>query len=219
MKGVKRMKVVKPIKMSVFFTTFMSFTVFMLSSCRYRPEPGTVCRSLLLLLDHRGDVGEQLLRVVDDAVLDRVLDAADALDLAGLVVQPHRARAVEHLEVLQRVLIDEHHVREQAAADDAELERLALRFVQRQRAVHRRRLNHFQRVEAGFLQHLELEDVAEAVGLVDEAGVGSGRDAAAHLLVVVHELEPDLVEVAPLDLVLESSSRTSTSRGWCGSAA
>ena len=32
-------------------------------------------------------------------------------------------------------------------------------------------------------------------------GIGSGRDPAAHLLVVVHQLEPDLVEVAPGDFV------------------
>ena len=38
--------------------------------------------------DHRRDVGEQLARVVDDAVLDGVLHAADALGLAGAVVQP-----------------------------------------------------------------------------------------------------------------------------------
>ena len=112
-----------------------------------------------------------------------------------------RTGAVEHLEVLQRVLVDDDHVGEHAGADDAELRRLALRLAQRQRAVHRRRLDDLERMEAGFLQHLQLVDVAEAVGLVDEAGVGAGRDAAAHLLVVVHQLEPHLVEVAPRDFV------------------
>src|SRR5688572_6512208 len=68
---------------------------------------------LLLLLDHRRDVREQGLGVVDDPVLDRVLHAADMFRLAGLVVEADGAGAVEHLEVLQRVLIDDHHVGEQ----------------------------------------------------------------------------------------------------------
>src|SRR6186997_2202798 len=54
----------------------------------------------LLFLDHRRDVREQFLRVVDDAVLDRPLDAADALGDAGLIVQSHRAVGIEHFEVL-----------------------------------------------------------------------------------------------------------------------
>ena len=51
-------------------------------------EPGTLSGrrgsalpDALLFLDHRRDVGQQLLRVVDDAVLDRVFDAADPLRL------------------------------------------------------------------------------------------------------------------------------------------
>ena len=48
--------------------------------------------SVLLLLDHGRHVGQQLLRVVDDAVLDRVLDAADPFRLAGLIVQPAARR-------------------------------------------------------------------------------------------------------------------------------
>ena len=68
-------------------------------------------------------------------------------------------------------------------------------------AVQRRRANHFERMEARLLQHLELVDVAEAVGLVDKPGVRSGRDAAAGVLEVVDERHPHLVEPLPLDLV------------------
>ena len=50
-------------------------------------------------------------------------------------------------------------------SDHAEFDRLPLRLVQRLGAVQRRGADHFERVEAGFLQQLELLDVAEAVGL------------------------------------------------------
>ena len=46
---------------------------------------------LLLRLDHRRDVGEQRWRVVNDAVLHRLSDPADALDLA-VRAQPLEAR-------------------------------------------------------------------------------------------------------------------------------
>ena len=58
-------------------------------------------------------------------------------------------------------------------------------------------------MEAGFLDQLHFVDVAEAVGVVDEGGIRAGGDAAAHLLVIVQQAEPDLVEVAPGDLVVE----------------
>ena len=85
-----------------------------------------------------------------------------------LIVELHRTGGVEHLEILERVLIDEHHVGEQAGTDDAEVNGLAFRFVQRQRAVQRRRAHDLERMESCFLQHFQLEDVAEPVGLVDE---------------------------------------------------
>ena len=57
-----------------------------------RSAAGFLTPLLLLRLDHRRHVGQQLLRVVDDAVLDRVADAADALDAAGAIVQAQVAR-------------------------------------------------------------------------------------------------------------------------------
>ena len=77
------------------------------------------------------------------------------------------------------------------------------RLVQRLGAVHRRGADHFERMEAGFLQQLHLVDVAEAPRVVDVGRIVADRDAAAHLLVVVQQPEPDLVEVAPGDLVAE----------------
>ena len=59
--------------------------------------PGTRRRQLrdaalrLLLLHHPRHVRQQLPRVVDDAVLDRVLDAADPLGLARLARSGARA--------------------------------------------------------------------------------------------------------------------------------
>src|SRR6188508_3854718 len=100
-----------------------------------RRRSSTVFSSLLLprrcgwpplrALDDARDVGSEFLRVVDDAILDRVLDAADALDLAVLIVQLDRAGRIEHLEILERILIDDDHVGEEARPDDPEIDRLA----------------------------------------------------------------------------------------------
>ena len=56
-------------------------------------------------------------------------------------------------------------------------------------------------MEARFLQQLQLMDVAEAPQVVDVCRVVAGGHAAAHLLVVVQQPEPDLVEVPPRDFV------------------
>jgi hypothetical protein len=97
--------------------------------------------------------------VADDSVFDRVLDAADALDSVGLIVQPCGTGAVQHLQVLQRVLIDDRQVGEHARPDDAELDRPAFQLVQRLRRVHRRAADHLERMEAGLADELPLVDV------------------------------------------------------------
>ena len=174
----------------------MRFVGVVVSGTRSRGRAGLGAR------DHGRDVGEQLPGVVDDAVLDRVLHAADALGLAGAVVQAQRARAVEHLEVLERVLVGDHEIGEQPGTDDAHVDRQSARLVEALGAVQRRGADHLERVEAGLLEQLELLDVAEAVELVDVARVRAGGDAPALVLEVVHERHPDAVEVAPVDLVL-----------------
>ena len=67
--------------------------------------------------------------------------------------------------------------------------------------MHRRRADDLERMEARLLQHLQFEDRAEAVGLVDEAGVRTDGDPAAAVLVLVQEPHPDAVEVLPGHLV------------------
>jgi hypothetical protein len=52
---------------------------------------------------------------------------------------------------------------------NAELDRRLAPFRERQRAIHRGGLDHFEGMEAGFLEHFQLKDVAEAIGLIDEA--------------------------------------------------
>ena len=72
---------------------------------------------VLRLSDHAAHVSEERLCVVDDAVLDRVLDAADAHDLVR-IVQLDGSRAVEDLEVCQWVLGD-HALVQRAVRDGA----------------------------------------------------------------------------------------------------
>ena len=56
-------------------------------------------------------------------------------------------------------------------------------------------------MESGFLKHLQFLNVTEAVGVIEESGIGSGRNTAAHSLIVVHEPEPYLVEIPPRDFI------------------
>ena len=76
----------------------------------------------LLLLDHAAHVGQELLRVVNDAVLDRPADAADALDPARLVIQAEGPRAVQHLQILDGVLLHDHQICQEPRPHDAELD-------------------------------------------------------------------------------------------------
>src|SRR5690606_5516316 len=84
----------------------------------------------------------------------------------------------------------------------AELRALPLRLHQRLGPAHRRAADDFERVEAGFLQQLQLADVVEAVELVDEAAVAARADAPAPVLVLVQETHPETEVLLPLDLVL-----------------
>ena len=56
-------------------------------------------------------------------------------------------------------------------------------------------------MKACFLQQLQLFDVTEAKGVVDEAGIGTSGHSPAHLFVVVDQSEPDLIEISPRDFV------------------
>ncbi len=57
-------------------------------------------------------------------------------------------------------------------------------------------------VDATALAKLQLVDVAEAVGAVDEAGIRAGGDAPAHFLVIVHQPEPHLIKIPPRDFIV-----------------
>ena len=55
--------------------------------------------------DHGANFGKQFRDIVDDAVPDRVTNAAHALDFPGFVVQPDRAGAVQDMQIGQRVFL------------------------------------------------------------------------------------------------------------------
>jgi hypothetical protein len=73
---------------------------------------------LFRLTDDFPDIAEELFGVVDDAVLDRVADSADAHDLV-VRRHPDRPRAVEDLEIVERVLRHDHQIGELARLDGA----------------------------------------------------------------------------------------------------
>src|SRR5262245_12107608 len=83
-----------------------------------------------LIVHHLRYIGEQLLRVVQNAILDRPLHAADLLGLSRPVVQLQRARAIEDFQVLERVLIDDHEIGEHARTHRADLDGLCTRIGQ-----------------------------------------------------------------------------------------
>jgi hypothetical protein len=126
-----------------------------------------------------------------------VAHPADALDGAGLPIQPRVAVAVEHLEIGQRILADQHDVGLLAGHDGSGLVAEAQQF----RAVQRGCLDDLERIEPGFLQQFEFADEPEARDAVDEPGVRSRGDPATGVLVVVHEAHPALEVVAPGDFV------------------
>ena len=112
--------------------------------------------------------------------------------------EPDGARAVEHRQVLQRILLDHHEVGELARLDRADL----LVHSQRLAPLQRGGADHLERMEPGLAQQLQLADVGEAVELVDEAAVGAHGHPAATVLVLVDEGHPEPVVVLPVDLVL-----------------
>src|SRR5688572_1415132 len=165
-------------KYSVWNTMLTSMKLVVLSRCLLIEPVVRSCTPLrryrlaaraLLLFHHARDVRHQLLGIVDDAVLDRVLHAADPFALAGGVIELQRAAAVEHLEVLERVVLDDREIGEHAGADRSELRLLSLRLEERLGGVERRAAERLDGMEPGFLQHLQLLDRGEARRVVDEA--------------------------------------------------
>src|SRR6185437_15277943 len=132
-------------------------------------------------LHERAHIGEQLLGIVDDAVLDGVFQAAMPLDGVGRVVETHCAGTIQELEIGQRIMLVHEQVGAHADVDGTDLVLDAAEGC----ALRSRGTNHFQRMEAGLLQQLELPDIAETEDLVDEAGITAGADASAAILVFV----------------------------------
>ncbi len=116
----------------------------------------------------------------------------------AVVAEADVAGAVQHLEIRERVLFEHREVGELTGLDGAD----AVGGAERLRAVQCRGAQHFERMEARLAQQLQLLDRAEAVQLIDESRVRADRDAAAAILVVVHERHPQVVVLAPRDFVL-----------------
>src|SRR6056297_26243 len=153
---------------------------------------------LLRSLHHAGNICQQLLGVVHNTVLNRIFDAANALWLSGFIVKLHGARAVQDLEVLKRVFLNDNQIRQQPFLNQSILDGLALRLEDFLRPMQRRSSDDLQRMKARLLQEFHFLYIAEAVELVDEAGIGADSDAPASVLVVIKEGHPALIEVAPV---------------------
>src|SRR6266508_67272 len=172
--------------------------------CSSRRSAACLWRFLrgLRLLDDLRHVFQQFLCVVDYAVLDRPSYSADAFDLPSLIVQPNRARAVQDLQIRDRVFGNDDQIGQFARSDNAELHRPSLLLREQLLAIEGRRSDHFERMEARLLQQLQLAYVFETVGLEDEARIRAGGHATAAILELVNEGHPEPVVVLPFDLVL-----------------
>ena len=93
--------------------------------------------------------------IVDDTVFDGVLHSADALHVAGFVIEPVKARSVKDLQIFERVLIDDDKVGQQTGADDSEFNRLAFRFMQGLGGIERSGADDFERMESGFAEQFQ----------------------------------------------------------------
>ena len=155
----------------------------------------------LLLRHHAAHVGQELLRVVDDAVLNRPADAADTLGPARLVVQADGPGAVQHLQVLDGVLLHNQQVCQEPRAYDAELDGLTTGLEESFSPVQGGAPDDLQRMESGFLQELHLLNARKAHEVIGEAGIRAYRHPPARVLVVVDEVHPRPVESLPRDLV------------------
>ena len=125
----------------------------MLPAALTRPTPPRAASSLLL--HHARHIREQLFGVVDDPVLDRVLDAADAFLHAGFGVEALVTGAVEDFQVVHRVLRHNDKVGQEPLTNDPEFGQLARGIEEGLGAVHGRAADDFERMEAGLLEQLE----------------------------------------------------------------
>jgi len=102
------------------------------------------------------------------ALFDWALIALSSLIGAGLIVQADRPGPIEDLEVFQGVLSHHHQVGFQTGPDDPEVDGLPLRFEELFGTVKGGSPEHFRGVEPGLPQQLQLTDVFEPEGAVDE---------------------------------------------------
>src|SRR5689334_21246813 len=96
--------------------------------------------------DHCGNFLEQLMRIVDDAVLDDIFDAADMVDLP-IRLEPVESGSIKRLEVLQRILRGDNEVRQLARLDKSDRRLDPFGPVKLLRAVPSRRFDDFERTK------------------------------------------------------------------------
>ena len=107
------------------------------------------------------------------------------------------ARAIQHFEIIQWVVPGNNQVRQFTWTDGADFTVQAQHLC----TVDSGCTDHFQRVKAGFLQQLHLPDIAEPIKLPDVTRVGTQRDPAAVILVIVEELHPQAEVFFPGDFI------------------
>src|SRR5205085_11192130 len=130
-------------------------------------------------------------RVIRDAVLDRPLDTA-CVD--GLPVSDHvNAGRIQHLEIFERVAVDDDQIGEVTGPHAAQ----AIIYAQNFRIVAGALLYDLERMKAGLLMQFHLANETEAVHLIDEARVFAATDQAAALVELAQSRHPDAIVLLP----------------------
>src|SRR5665811_551686 len=127
---------------------------------------------------HRLHVRKQCWRVVRDAILDGPLHAARAYDLP--VTHVVDARGVEHLQILERIVVHHDQVGEEPSAHASKVGLSP----QNARVVAGGVLNDLQRLKARLLLELEFSNEAETVHLINETRIVTHADQSALALEV-----------------------------------
>src|ERR1022692_1051241 len=151
--------------------------------------------ALTCLRDHLLDARHQLRDVIGDAILDGPLHAAGVHLLA--VADLFNAARVEHLQVLQRIAVDHNQVGGEPGAHAPQFLLLPEDFG----VIAGVLLDDLDGVEPRLLGEFPAANQAEAVHLIDEAGIVAHADQAAAAVELAQRGHPEAVVFLPEHLV------------------